>query len=92
MDERGAGPTRLDVRDRMAALIAEIAKIPLEKIVESATIDGDLRLESVHFVELQVALEEEYLIELDPIEVVELNQFGAIVDYVHRCAVASAAA
>lgn len=70
----------------------EIANIPLEQITEGATVEKDLAMESVQFVELQVALEEEYLIEIDPIEVVELNEFGAIVDYVYRCAVASAAA
>lgn len=79
-------PSRTDIRERMAALITEIAKIPPEAIHDTATIDGELRMESVDFVELQVALEDEYQIELDPIRVVELNEFGAIVDYVHSCA------
>ncbi len=84
-----APPSRPDVRARLAALITEIAKIPAEAIVDSATIDGALRMESVDFVELQVALEDEYQIELDPIRVVELNEFSAIVDYVHDCATAN---
>lgn len=85
MSTQRTRPSRLDVRARLAALITEIAKIPSESIVDSATIDGELRMESVDFVELQVALEDEYQIELDPIRVVELNEFAAIADYVHEC-------
>ena len=85
MDSQRTAPSRRDVWDRMTTLLGEIAKISPEVIVESATIDGALRMESVDFVELQVALEDEYGIELDPIHVVELNEFGAIVDYVHSC-------
>jgi acyl carrier protein len=91
MDSQRTAPSRMDVRDRMASLLAEIAKIPPDSIVESATIDGELRMESVDFVELQVALEDEYLIEIDPIRVVELNRFGDIVDYVHGCATGNGA-
>jgi len=53
---------------------------------EGATIDDELQMNSVAFVELQVAIEEEYSIQIDPIAVVELNRFGSIVDYIHRLA------
>jgi len=43
-------------------------------------------MQSIAFVELQVAIEDEYQIQIDPIRVVELNEFGAIVDYVYQCA------
>ena len=76
-------------RDQVCGLISglmqEIAGISRDKITEDATVENELRMESVAFVELQVAIEEEYEIELDPIEVVELNRFGAIVDYVLAC-------
>ena len=75
--------TRPEVAARIANLMNEIAKIPLDQISERATIENDLRMESVHFVELQVALEDEYQVEIDAIRVVELNVFGEIVDYVH---------
>ncbi len=74
---------------RLAALLHEIARVPLDRIVDGATIDG-LELESIDFVELQVALEDEYGIELDPIRVVELNELGAIAAYVHGCTVGAA--
>ncbi len=77
--------SRSSLEERIRSLINEIAKIPNDKIVTSATIDGDLRMESVDFVELQVALEDEYQIEVDAIRVVELNEFSAIVDYVLDC-------
>jgi len=84
-------PTRDQVAERLATLINEIAKIPLEQITETATVDEELQMQSVAFVELQVAIEEEYNIQIDPIQVVELNEFGAIVDYVYRCTLSGSA-
>jgi acyl carrier protein len=80
-------PTRHQVRERVLSLINEITAIPKEQITDHATVDGELQMQSVAFVELQVALEDEYQIQIDPIRVVELNEFGAIVDYVYECAV-----
>ena len=34
-------------------------------------------------IEIQIALEEEFEIEIDPIQVVESNEFAGIVDYIH---------
>lgn len=82
--------TRDEVRTRLVSLVHEIAKIPPEEVTESATLDDQIQLESVAFVELQVAIEEEFDILIDPIQVVELNEFGAIVDYIHECAVGQA--
>jgi len=70
----------------LTCLINEIAKIPKELITEGATVDEDLQMQSIAFVELQVAIEDEYQIQIDPIRVVEVNEFGAIVDYVYQCA------
>jgi acyl carrier protein len=72
-------------------LLHEIVGIPLAQIVENATIDEGLQMESVAFVELQVAIEDEYGIEVDPIQIVELNEFGAIVRYVHGLVAAAPA-
>jgi len=80
-------PTRLELKERVVSLINEIAQIEPSKITEEATVDGDLQLNSVAFVELQVAIEEEYQIQIDPIQLIELNRFGAILDYVHSCIV-----
>jgi acyl carrier protein len=82
---RGTLPTRQQIRARLAQLLWEIAKIPPEAISDAATVDHDLRMESVAFIEIQVAIEDEYDIQLDPMYVVELNAFGAIVDHICAC-------
>lgn len=64
----------------VASTLAQLG-VAEEKIVPSATITDDLGLESVAFVELQVTLEDELGIEIDPIQVVEIAQLSAIVDY-----------
>ena len=76
--------TPLEVRQRLAFLLNEIAQIPAERITDSATVDEDLAMQSVVFVELLVALEDEYQIEIYPLNVVELNEFGRIADYVYH--------
>ena len=85
------GLTRGEVRDRVARLVSEVLKIPQEQIGESATVDNELQMQSISFVELQVAIEEAYDIQVDPIQIVELNAFGAIVDYIHQTAVGAGA-
>ncbi len=80
-------PTRSQVRERLASLLHEIAGIPLSQVTESATVDGELAIGSVAFVQLCVAVEEEYDIEVDPIQIITLNQFAAIVDYICDCVV-----
>lgn len=84
-------PTRCDIRSRLIVLINEIAGIPADKVIDTATIDAELTMESVAFVELQVAIEDEFNIRTDTIRIVELNQFGAIVDYVLELAVEAVA-
>jgi acyl carrier protein len=79
-----AVPNSRGVRVRLAQLLEEIGNIPTDRITDDARIDEELRMESVALVELQVALEDEFDIELDPIKVVELNEFAAIVDYLHE--------
>jgi acyl carrier protein len=86
-----AAVSRSTVRNRLVSLISEIAGIAVDQIADSWTIDGELQMESVAFVELQVAIEEEYDIEVDLLQMVELNQFGAIVDYIHGRVIKTAA-
>jgi len=83
--------TREAVRRKLMSLLTEIAGIPSDVITDSATVDNELQMKSVAFVELQVAIEDAYEIEIDPIQVLELNRFGAIVDYVFESAAAQAA-
>lgn len=73
-----------EVRGRVAALLHEVLGIPLEQITDDASFDTTLAMESVQLVELQVALEEEFQTELDPLYMIELNRFGDIVEYIYR--------
>jgi acyl carrier protein len=78
-----SAPSRNEVKDRLASLLNEIGGVAIERITDDATVDDELQMSSLAFVELQVALEDEYDIQIDPIQVVELNGFAAIVDYVY---------
>jgi acyl carrier protein len=69
-----------DVWNLISSTLADLG-VPPEQITPAATIADDLGLESVAFVELQVTLEDELGIEIDPIRVVELNQLSAVVEY-----------
>ena len=64
----------------MNRLLREVG-VPEDKLHDDARISTDLNLESVAFVELQVALEDELDVELDPVKVVELDQLSAIAQY-----------
>jgi len=79
----GVGPeaSRHHVAGKLAQLISEITNRPRETISNSCTID-ELGMESVAFVELHVAIEDTYSIQVDPIRILELNNFGSIIDYI----------
>jgi acyl carrier protein len=78
-------PTRSEVKGRLVSLLNEIAGIPKERITATAAVDGDLQMASVVFVEVQIAVEEEFDITIDPLRIVELNEFRAIADYIYDC-------
>lgn len=85
-------PTRNEVEGHLRDLLHQIGGIPTERIADAATVDDELQMSSLAFLELQAALEDEYGIQLDPIQVVELGSFAAIVDHVHHLASAAAVA
>lgn len=82
MESKRAFRDRDQVFRRVAELLSEITNVPLENVHEDLTITNDFKLESVKFVELQVAIETEYGIDLDPIIIIELDRLGDIVDYI----------
>jgi acyl carrier protein len=78
------GPSRSEVDAEIAQLMSEIGRIPVARIHSRATIEDELQMPSVAFVELQVALEDRYDIELDPVRIVELSRFDAISEYIYE--------
>jgi acyl carrier protein len=79
-----SGPTREFVRERLSTLLQEICQRFPEEIHDAATIDRELEMESVQMVELQVAIETEFDITLDFLEVLRLNSFRRVTDYIHQ--------
>ena len=75
-----ASSSRIRTRTLLNRLLREVG-VPEDKLHDDARISTDLNLESVAFVELQVALEDELDVELDPVKVVELDQLSAIAQY-----------
>ena len=76
-------PSHSEIRSFLVRLLHEIGKIPLDKIHDESTVDGELQMQSVVFIEIQVALEDAYEVELDPVRLVEMNRFSAIVNYIY---------
>lgn len=66
----------------MTLALQDVAKIPPEVIGDGACLDAELTMESVALIEVQVAIEDAYDIEVDAIHVLELNEFAAIVSYI----------
>ena len=54
-----------DVAERVRKVIANILKVPLERVVPKAHFVRDLGMESTRSVELIAALEEEFNVEID---------------------------
>src|SRR4051812_15152451 len=71
-----------DVRRFLSLALQNVAKIAPEVIGDGACLDAALTMESVALIEVQVAIEDAYDIEVDAIHVLELNEFGAIVKYI----------
>jgi len=76
-------PPRSEVRAFLANLLREVCGIEPALITDSARLDRELAIESVHMVQIQVALEQEYDITLDFLEILRLNGFGPICDYIY---------
>jgi acyl carrier protein len=67
-----------EVKATLRRLIGEITDLDPGSITDSSTLDEDIPLPSIQFVELQAAVEDIFNIQLDPVEVLERNTFGAV--------------
>jgi len=85
-----AGPTLEYVRAKLSSLMREICGHASKEIPDSATIDRDFEMESVQMVELQVAIEQEFDVTIDFLEVLRLNSFRRIAVYIHTLALQGA--
>lgn len=75
-----------EIRSLLSESLTVIGRVPVGLAKDGATIDGDLAMESVAFLEVQVAIEDTLGVEIDPVRVVELNEFSAIAKYIYSLA------
>jgi acyl carrier protein len=73
-----------ETKRTLRRLIQENSGIPAAVVDDDSTIDGDLLMDSMSFVSLQVAVEETFGILCSPEEIQAANRFGAIAALVHE--------
>jgi acyl carrier protein len=70
-----------DTADRTRKVVAELLKVPVEKVTDDADFVKDLGMESIQSVELIAALEEEFDCEIDEDRASANNTVGKAVAY-----------
>ena len=70
------------VADRVRAIIAEQLGVKLEEVTDSASFIEDLGADSLDTVELVMALEEEFDIEIPDDQAEKIQSVGQAVDYI----------
>jgi acyl carrier protein len=74
-------------RDEIATFLKRllVTEMPAgnSRLTEDSRIDSDFDIGSVVFVEIQVALEEQFDVELDPVHMVNLNVLRDVIDYIY---------
>ena len=82
---RPAAGTSLEaLKGVLRRLIEKNAGIPAAEIHDDSAVDGDLALDSMSFLSLQVAMEETFGISCTPEEIEAANRFDAIAALVHE--------
>jgi acyl carrier protein len=81
---RVSSHSRGEVERLLRSLLVEICGIPPSAVTERASIDDELRIDSVQLAKVQVAVEEALDVSVDFLEVIRLKTFGPIVDYIHH--------
>lgn len=69
--------------DRVRAVIAHELSVDIQQVTDTASIDVDLGADSLDTIELIMALEQEFGIEISE-EEFTFDQVGAIIQYVDR--------
>merc|ERR1719316_2494654 len=80
----GTGPVvrmSADVEEKVKKMIAENLSVDLPKVVNEASFIGDLGADSLDAVELLMALEEEFGVEIPEEEAQKLTTVQAVIDY-----------
>jgi acyl carrier protein len=75
---------RDDVKARVYKVIAQVLKIEESQIEETNSFTTDLGAESVQSVELMAGFEEEFDIEMDEDEALEVQDVAGAIDFIGR--------
>ena len=75
---------RAEIKDRIYRVICQVLKVEPGQIQESHTFTADLGAESVQSVELMAGLEEEFDIEMDEDEALQVQNVGGAIDFIAR--------
>ncbi|MBT4101479.1 MAG: acyl carrier protein [Gemmatimonadetes bacterium] len=75
---------RDDVKARVYKVIAQVLKIEESQIEETNSFTTDLGAESVQSVELMAGFEEEFDIEMEEDEALEVQDVGGAIDFIGR--------
>ncbi len=70
--------------EKVRDVIARELKVPESKITEDATFDGDLAADSLDFVQLIMAFEDEFGIEIPEEEAEQIRTVGDAVRYLEQ--------
>ncbi len=73
-----------DIADRVRAIVVEHLGVEEGKVVESASFIGDLGADSLDTVELVMAFEEEFEIDIKDEDAESINSFGDAVNFITK--------
>jgi acyl carrier protein len=74
----------VEIETTLRRLLLETAGIPSELIQPDSAFDGDLAMDSLSFVALQVEIESEFGIDCPPDELRDITRFGDLIALVRR--------
>jgi acyl carrier protein len=75
---------RRDIWRTIRTLVGEVVGRTDLQLTESTLFEEELRLESIQVVEIQVAIEETYDLELDPLAITSSRSLGDLLDYLSQ--------
>lgn len=74
----------MSVAERVRAIVVEEMQVSESEVTESATFDGDLKLDSLEVVELLMALEDEFGVDIPEDEAAGIQTVGDAVRYLEQ--------
>lgn len=74
-----------DVSERVKKILAEFYWVkPDAEIHDHSTLRGDLDLDSLDAIEFIMALEDEFMIEIEDVDVEKMITYGDVIDYIEK--------